>query len=258
MDLPLHGARSPHPDIDLKDNFASDRNIPDGVPDDSGNGFLGLNIFGTRDLVRQAVIEQVILTANLKLVDFHSLNNDIKFSSINNNDIKYFGFSLGTIIGNIFISVDDSIESAVLNAAGGVLTNIIMNTKESISGSLFATFDAMGMSKDSKKLDDFMYLAQVVLDPADPISYTRSNLPILIQKSLGDPVVANSTTDDLGIKLGLINPLTGDKNPLLFKEYQVDDYDPNKLFWHSFIMINKSPNVTNQARNDLVDFFTAN
>jgi hypothetical protein len=60
------------------------------------------------------------------------------------------------------------------------------------------------------------------------------------------------------MKLGLINPLTGDKNPQLFKEYQVNDYDPNKLFWHSFIMINKSPNVTNQARTDLTSFFEEN
>ncbi len=258
MDLPLHGERSLHPDIDLKDNFALNRNIPDGVPDDSGEGFLGLNIFGTRDLTRQAVIEQTILTANLKLVDFHNLNNDIKFSTIDNNNIKYFGFSLGTIIGNIFISVDDSIKSAVLNAAGGGLTNIIMNTKESISGSLFAVFEAMGMSKDSRELNDFMYLAQVVLDPADPINYSRSGLPVLIQKSLNDPVVANFTTDDLGIKLGLINPLTNTKNPALFKEYQVNDYDPGRLFWHSFTMINKDPDTTNQARTDLTNFLDAN
>ncbi len=258
MDLPLHGVRSLHPEIDLKDNFALNRNIPDGVPDDSGEGFLGLNLFGTRDLIRQAVIEQTILTANLKLVDFHNLNNDIKFSNIDNNNIKYFGFSLGTIIGNIFISVDDSIKSASLVSAGGGLTNIIMNTKESISGNLFAVFEAMGMSKDSKELDDFMYLAQLVLDPADPINYSKIGLPILIQKSLGDPVVANFTTDDLGIKLGLINPLTNAKNPALFKEYQVDDYDPSKLFWHSFIMINKSPAVTTQARTDLINFLEAN
>ena len=258
MDLPLHGARSLHPDVDVYDNFVPDRHIADGVPDDSGEGFLGLNIFGTRDLIRQAVIEQTILTANLKLADFHNLNNNIKFSTVDSTNIKYLGFSLGTIIGNVFVSVDDSIKSVALVSAGGILTNIIMNAKESISGPLFAIFESMGMTKGSKKLDDFMYLAQVVLDPADPINYTRENLPILMQKSLGDPVVANFTTDDLGVKLGLINPITGDKNPLLFKEYQVDDYDPSKLFWHSFLMINKSPAVTNQARTDLMNFFENN
>ncbi len=255
IDLPMHGARSVC-NTDLIDNFSSRRELPDGLVDCSGEGFLGLNVFATRDLIRQAVIEQVILVQVLKGVDFSSLDSSIKFSTINPNNIKYWGFSLGTIIGNIFITVDDSIKAAVLNVGGGVFTDILMDTKETISGGLFAALSSMGLEKGTKELDDFLYLAQTILDPADPINYTR-DFPILLQKSIDDPVIPNRTTDALSVTLGLVNPLTGQVSPN-FKSYQMDDYDPYRLFWHSFTMIAKSPSVNAAARLDIINFFNNN
>ncbi len=254
IDLPLHGARTTCDD--LYDNFNPLRELPDGVPDCTGEGFLGLNVFATRDLIRQAVIEQIMFVKILKTVNFNSLEDSIKFSTIDSSNIKYFGFSLGTIIGNIFISVDDSIKSAILNVGGGGLLNILYDTKESINGSVFASLEAMGLKKGTKELDDFLYLAQTIADPADPINYKR-DFPILLQKSINDPVMPNNTTDDLAITLGLLSPLTGQVSPN-YKSYQMDDYDPYKLYWHSFTLIPKSSTINAASRLDVMNFFNNN
>ncbi len=246
-DMPLHGGRTANP-VDLIDNRTG-ANTPDGIPDNSGEGYISVNVFGTRDILRQTVLEQVWLVNTLKSINFNTIDSDIQFTTVNAENINYMGHSLGTIVGNIFNSIETSIKSAILNVPGAIISNILSDTSESISGVIIDELALMGIEQGTIEYEQFMYLAQTVVDPGDSINYKRDGAKILIQKAINDPVIPNSSTDDLGVAVGLINPLTGVKNTQYFKEYEITG---DETYYHSFILL--PTNATAQGHLDIINF----
>ncbi|MBN2693177.1 hypothetical protein JXR93_00820 [bacterium] len=249
FDMPLHGERTVNP-VDLVDNRTGEE-IPDGVPDNSGEGYLSLNLFSTRDIIKQSVLEQIWLINSLKTVNFNQLNSSIEFTTVDMDSINYIGHSLGTIVGNILYSVEPLVKSAILNVAGGGLTDILDGTVEAISGQIFEGLASLGIQKDSPEYQLFLYIAQTVLDSSDSINYSRDSSDILIQKAINDPVIPNSTTDHLGVVLGSINPITQEKDSEHFKEYQISG---DSINYHSFMLL--PTDATESCQTDIINFLT--
>jgi len=231
--------------------FHGDRTITDGS---SGDGFISLNVFASRDNIRQSVLEQVKLIKTLKTINFADIDstNLIEFSTINPNEIYYIGHSMGTFVGNILFSIEDSVKAAVLNVAGAKFTELLMTTTDDIKLPIIEQLEALDIIEGTPEFEEFIYLAQTAVEKGDSINYKRGNNDnILIQESLHDPVITNKLTRDLGVAQGFIDFTNNDIiKANNYKSYFVDAYIEKV---HSFILLNT--NVTNEARTDIINFF---
>ncbi len=251
-DMPFHGERS----LDQTDNFSNRTHEAgaDGIPDKSGDGYISLNPFASRDNIRQSVLEQVQLIKTLKIINFSTIDstNQIEYSTVNPNEIYYIGHSMGTMVGNILFSVEDSIKAAVLNAAGANFTQLLMTTAEDVKTPIIEQLKTIGLTEGTPDFEQFMYLAQTAIERGESLNFRRENTDnLLIQEALHDPVIVNSLTRDLGVVEGSINPqdntITINAN---YKSYFVNAYIE---YVHSFLLLDT--NVTEDARNDIIDFF---
>jgi len=232
-DLPFHGERT-----------LADAN--------TGDGFVSLNVFATRDNIRQAVLEQVKLIKLLKTVDFSALDttNHIEYSTIDPNNIYYIGHSMGTLVGNILISIEDSINKGVLNVAGAHFTKMIMSTTEDIKSPLINSLAALGILEGTPEFEQFLYLAQVAMEKADSINYTSGTDNILIQEALSDPVISNEVTRELGISQGFIS--STDNTIIKPNNYKRYDVNTSVDTIHSFLLLDTDK--TDEAIADILDF----
>jgi len=116
--------------------------------------------YWTRDIISQTVFDL------RRAVDFINLRNEL-----NNEQIGYFGISLGGVIGTIFCSVEKRIKVPVIILAGGNL-NLMFGKK--------------ALSKDTKD-----YLSII-----DPINYVKmiSPRPLLMVNAENDDVVPPITS----------------------------------------------------------------
>lgn len=251
-DMPFHGERT----VDQTDNFSNRRGEAgaDGIPDKSGDGFISLNPFASRDNIRQSVLEQVELIKTLKTIDFSAIDttNQIEYSTINPNEIYYIGHSLGTMVGNILFSVEDSIKAAVLNAAGANFTKLLMSTSEDIKTPIIEQLKTLGLEEGTAKFEQFLYLAQTAVERGESLNFKRDNTDnLLIQEAIEDPVIINSITRDLGVVEGSVNHLDATIiKPNNYKSYFVNAYSE---YVHSFLFLNTS--ATEEARTDIINFF---
>ncbi len=251
-DMPFHGERS----VEQTDNFSNRTHEvgADGIPDKSGDGFISLNPFASRDNIRQSVLEQVELIKTLKTIDFSGIDttNQIEYSTVNPNEIYYIGHSMGTMVGNILFSVEDSIKATVLNAAGANFTKLLMSTSEDIKTPIVEQLKALGLEEGTPGFEQFLYLTQTAIERGESLNFKRDNTDnLLIQEALHDPVITNSITRDLGVVEGSVNPLDATIiKPNNYKSYFVNAYSE---YVHSFILLDT--NVTDEARNDIINFF---
>ena len=105
----------------------------DGIAD-SGEDFFTANLFQTRDLVRQTVIDYMQLMRVLQEGLGHSKNPKAgDFNEDGIADIKlpvtYVGQSMGGIIGSLVSAVVPEIKTLVLNVPGGGLFDIAMRSQ---------------------------------------------------------------------------------------------------------------------------------
>jgi hypothetical protein len=186
----------------------------DGKQDPSGTGFLGLNLFATRDNFRQGTIDQLTLIRALE----EESKPGRALDYLDGTRIGYVGQSLGGITGGNLAAYATSqdLKAVVLNVpGGGLVQNILVNTVPEISAPLFAGLNQAGVCQfndpadpgkgcvDSAGYRQFKVLAQWVLDPGDPLANTigvKDDLPgrmpigvakVLMQMSKPDPVVPN-------------------------------------------------------------------
>lgn len=239
MDLPFHGQRASDivdengfPDLgidpdevdcDLETGDCTGGN--DGTRDPSGTGFVSPNIFGTRDNLRQAVVDHLTL---LRSIESESSPGSA-LDDLDPTQIGVLGQSMGGVAaGNLAAYVGpDDIEAFVLNAAGGNLLEILVNTVPSIGSALFAGLAQAGVCELVDPLDPsagcrdtplwrtFQLVAQWVLEPGDPranATAVLASLPmrgpsygadrILMQISQPDPVLTNTASQQLAAALG--------------------------------------------------------
>lgn len=249
MDLPFHGQRA----SDIIDNATGrpcdgqdGRRAPvnpanvqcdlatgvcsggcDDRQDPSGSGFLGLNLFATRDAFRQGTIDQLTLLRMLR----EEGKSTGKLPYLDGTRIAYIGQSLGGITGGNLAAYVTPMEmkAMVLNVPGGGLAqNILPNSVEDIVAPLLAGLAMTGNCelndptmpgkgcKDTAAYRRFVTIAEWVLDPGDPLAnsigvrYALMGRPppltkekILIQMSKPDPVVANVSTYALAQAYGI-------------------------------------------------------
>lgn len=190
----------------------------DGRRDPSGTGFLGVNLFATRDNFRQGTIDQLTLLRTLRLEG----TADGLLPDLDGSSIAYIGQSLGSITGGNLAAYlrPDEIEGVVLNVGGGGLVdNILLQTVPAITAPLYFQLAVAGVCtlvdqmnpgagcQDTPGFRRFRIVAQWVLDPGDPlatsIGVTRTLAPnreplgsenILLQMSMPDPVVSNNAS----------------------------------------------------------------
>ncbi len=140
------------------------------------NIFSLTNFFATRDNFRQQVIDLSQLVNVLKSADPKKLGNQVAAVNagtplaIDATKIGYVGQSLGGILGTLFNSVSPDVTNVVLNVPGGALVSIILNAPSFADQkkALIDTLAGNGLQPGTPGFDQFLGIAQWVLDEADP------------------------------------------------------------------------------------------
>ena len=123
--------------------------------------------------------------------------------------IDFLGHSLGGIAGSLFAAVSPDAHDVGLNVTGGAWTTLLFNsvTYASLRDQLLAALAAQGRAPGTPAFDQFIGIAQWILDQADPANVAyRLTHPVdtgagvfappqdrkaFIQFIEGDPSVAN-------------------------------------------------------------------
>jgi len=280
VDLPFHGARA----SDIADNATGEINITvdpgvvtcntdptspdfrtctrgaDGQQDPSGTGFLGLNVFATRDNFRQAVVDDLTLFDHVRSGRFgDAVQGDLE---LDGSRIGYVGQSLGGITGGNTAAYAEDLEAVALNTAGGGLTTILLNSVPDVSEPLLEGLvdleicipvDPDDLSRGCQPTADFnqfILLAQIALEPGDPLA-TATGVPqgvlgmrpalgsdrVLQQVALPDPVIANETSFALGGAYGFVDLMAMPPMPTSLR-FQLYDFTtaPRATGCHGFLL----------------------
>jgi hypothetical protein len=149
-----------------------------------------------RENFRQMVVDQMQLIRALPKDQFSA-------------NAAYFGNSLGGIMGASTTSMDPRIRTSVLNVPGGGLSNILTGPqmRDRIGLLLAAKTNVTFGCPEYLGLFDFIRsLAQVVIDPGDPVNVGLA-LPeqtaLLAQEGIGDQTIPNFTTEELADSMRL-------------------------------------------------------
>jgi dienelactone hydrolase len=177
------------------------------------------NLGQTRDNIRQTVLDLQQLTASARTCTPAA---PCGLFAADPDNVGYLGISLGGIIGSMVTAESEGLEAGVTNVAGGGLLDIIENTQTLQIKCLLvnALIDAgvvVGDKWDPTNptvgacLTDewktqpgyvqFAAIARWVLDPADPANFAAklATRVTLLQEVMGDKVVPNIATDQLGV-----------------------------------------------------------
>ncbi|WP_295686464.1 hypothetical protein [uncultured Nevskia sp.] len=220
IDLPLHGITPPDPllpqpadalyrnalftgspaaglitgersfDLDLQNN-ASGAPGPDGLADPSGTWFINLpSLVTSRDNIRQAVADLLTLEKTVAGLD---LDGD-GVTDVDTTQLRFFGHSLGAIVGTTFLGVSANHNAAVLANGGGGIGKLLDGSAAfgpRISAGLLAS---AGIAEGSDNYETFTRFAQTLVDSGDPQNYAvaaRAAHPIYASEVIGDGVVPN-------------------------------------------------------------------
>lgn len=183
-----------------------------GTGDQSGSLFIQLLSFqGTRDNMRQAVMDLMNLNASLEFMNFTDTNggNDFDVSKVH-----FIGHSLGGILGSTFVAVNNTsgsaayaagcttcnlslpnITTATLANSGGQVTKLLENsnigTSLVIPGlAALGTQAGLDLGQGSSLFELTLQLFQATVDSADPINFAAklkaTNTPILAFEIAGN------------------------------------------------------------------------
>lgn len=211
----------------------------DGVRDTSATGFLSTNLFGTRDNLRQATIDQLAVIDAIR--EASVMGGPLE--RLDGNSIGYIGQSLGAITGGNLAAYADGLGASVLNVGGGDWVTILENTVPQISAPLFAGLAAAGVCtlvnpanpgegcQPTPAYIEFLSTLRWILEPADPVPLSQA-LPmgvgrdnVLLQMATDDPVVPNEATGLLAVSYGLasLDLATGRITPTS-ERFQIYDF----------------------------------
>jgi hypothetical protein len=162
------------------------------------NIFSLTNFFATRDNFRQQVIDLSQLVNVLKSTDAKKIGNQIALANggtpiaLDPSKLGYVGQSLGGILGTLFNSVSPDTTNVVLNVPGGALVSIILNAPSFAAQkkALIDTLAAAGRVPGTPAFDQFLGIAQWVLDEADPANMAyRLTHPVTLASGVKAPNV---------------------------------------------------------------------
>jgi len=170
------------------------RAAPGAPPVISGwNIFSLTNFFATRDNLRQQVIDLAQLVRVLKgqLGAFGGVG-----PTLDTTKLGYVGQSLGGIEGTLFNAVSPDTTNVVLNVPGGALSQLFLLAPSFAAQKqvLLDTLAAQGIQPGTPAFDQFIAVAQWILDPADPDNLgQRLTHPIAIAPGVNAPSVNRRT-----------------------------------------------------------------
>ncbi len=163
----------------------------DGIPLVSANFIVTSNFFRTRDTLRQDIIDQSQLIRAIAFAPSgapptgHSVFDHMVASGlvIDPAAISYSGQSMGAIQGTVDVAANPRITRAALNVGGGTLVDIF-TTSPAFASDINALLAGMGIAHGSSAYLQFLAVAKLIIDPADPINYaghlTADTLPNLL------------------------------------------------------------------------------
>ncbi|ADO68592.1 hypothetical protein [Stigmatella aurantiaca] len=222
------------------------------------------NLFATRDNFRQHAIdlgqaERVIQSAAIDQL-LTSANRGTA-TGLDGTKIVYVGQSLGGMLGTLSTSVSENVGNVALNVPGGDLTNILLTSPHpdfvKARNAFLATLAAEQIVPGTPPFDQFIGLAKMVLDPADPVNYAYSVLnsaegpkdrSALIHYITQDEVVPTSSTEAL-ISAATHRPAAA-KKPAISLVTAAEPQEER----HGFLLNFKAPATTAQAQADVAGF----
>lgn len=175
--------------------------------------------FTTRDNFRQSVADM------LQVVEMVRHADAAPFDRVDRSRLRYFGVSLGGIMGTIFMGHAPAVPVGMLSVPGGGLAGII---RSPLIGDLLQPLLAasVGVPRDDPffpvLLHNFVNTSQWALDAGDPVNVApflidpRRRLPgvpvkrILVHEGQVDTVVPNETTENLARAAGLADVKASD------------------------------------------------
>ncbi len=192
LDLVLHG----------------DRSLPGQF---SGTGFVNpANLRMSRDNIRQSVsdlyaLSRMVASGN---TDF----NQDQAPDLSTSNQVFVGHSLGGLVGTPFIATEPRVRLAALNVTGARVPKLLLDSPTFGPGLEKGLQDA-GVEPGTMAFEQFMWIAQTVLDDADAFNYAAGleagalkgqiSSRVMVQEMLGDRVIPNTATDDLVRALGV-------------------------------------------------------
>lgn len=227
IDLPLHGltntsnpfyigntpfvALGAHErtfDLDFSSNTTGAPG-PDGAIDPSGSYFINLtSLLTSRDNLRQGVADLLELS--------HAAST---LPNVDGSSVSFVGQSLGSIVGTMFLAVDPSVKTGVINVPGGGIARLL-DASPAFGPRIHAGLAAVGLQQGTPNYDAYFVATQTVIDSGDPINYAfaTAGKHLLLQEVVGsdgvlpDQVIPNrvagaplSGTEPLIAALGLTN-----------------------------------------------------
>jgi len=179
---------------------------PDGTADPSGQHFYNLsNLVNARDNLRQGAADLMVLSASLQGIQGVKLDLSRK---------TFIGHSLGGMIGTTFLSYDDSFSAASIAMSGAGIAQLLVHS-DSFGPILNGGLEAAGLETGSADYQQFLTVAQTVIDSGDPINHA-SFIPaaavpaVHFMEVVGDHVIPNlvataplSGTEPMARELGL-------------------------------------------------------
>lgn len=208
IDKPLHGISDPTNPFYIENSpfgaVASERTFdldfqnnqtgatgPDGIIDSSGAWFVNLgSLLTARDNLRQSQADLSVLALNIPTMD---INGD-SLPDFDGSNINYVGLSLGAMNGIPFLAVEPTVSNAVLSVPGGGIAQLLSGS-QTFGPVVRAGLQAAGVAPDSADYNQFLLIAQTVLDSADPINWgpiTAETNSVLLQQVKDDTVVPNA------------------------------------------------------------------
>jgi hypothetical protein len=155
--------------------------------------------------------------------------------------VRYFGNSMGAIMGGGFVPVSNRVSTAVLNVPGAGLSNVVMSRflQDLIGLLIVAQTDiAFDSPEYVAGFPLFRAVSQPLFDPGDPVNvapHIASEVNVLLQAGIGDKVIPLDTSADLANALRLTAPAAGNRHafmqvvPQQFGE--AADYNGHNVIW---------------------------
>ncbi|KEF32926.1 MAG: MECDP-synthase [Gammaproteobacteria bacterium] len=234
-----------------------------------------LNMLGSSDNNREAVVDLLNLTATLQTLD---INGDFQ-PDLAGLPVSFAGHSLGGIVGTTYAALNNdatlnatlagtlssvsggaltypTLSSVSLLNAGSQVTRLLENSP-AFSGTLLGGLAANGVTQGSSDFESFFYVFQSVVDSSDPVSFAKdlgaSGTSVLLQEVTGDTVVPNeANVNPLGNAFSA--PLVGTEPLAALIDRGADATATNTLADGATVAL-MDDNNPNSAAMPLITFF---
>jgi len=213
IDLPLHGSRGFDVDGDTNDDINA------STVDVTHYMNLGYLLTG-RDNLRQSIAD----IAGLRMAIANGFNfkegTSISDDDFDRTDVHFVGLSLGGITGTGFNAIATQLgmpsATATYVAAGGGIIPLLMDSgsfgslvKQSVLEGAGLNPDTVDATTAASVLGQFAFVAQMIIDPADPNNYAAGASavsPTFVVQVNGDTVIPNQSSFS-GLTFGGTQPL---------------------------------------------------